>query len=132
MVTIIEIFKRWLHMKVKLHNKKHQPPLVHETDVWWISFGENVGSEINGKSDLFTRPGLILKKLSRSFYLVAPTTSKPHEGSWYVSISLSEKQTYVCLQQIRVIDYRRLFSRLGQIDKVEFRRVKDGFLNLYK
>lgn len=37
--------------------------------------GENVGSEMNGKSDLFSRPALILKKLLASFFLVAPTTS---------------------------------------------------------
>ena len=31
-------------------------------------------------------PGLILKKLSRGFFLVAPTTSQKKEGSWYVEI----------------------------------------------
>src|SRR5258708_38666648 len=42
-------FFEWIGLKEKLHEAKHQPPLVSERDMWWASIGENVGSEINGK-----------------------------------------------------------------------------------
>lgn len=125
-------FLEWIQLKEKLHTVYKQPPLVSERDLWWISFGENVGSEINGKSGLFSRPGLILKKLSKGFYLVAPATSQQRRGTWYVGISIESKLTYVCLNQVRTIDYRRLSSRLGQIDSDDFKKVKDQFWNLYK
>jgi len=47
----------------------------------------NVGSEINGKSALFSRPVIIYKKLSHGFYFVIPTTTQKKEGSWFVRVS---------------------------------------------
>lgn len=129
------MFKRfivWIGLKEILHASNFEAPLVNEREIWWISFGENIGSEINGKSNLFSRPGIIFKKLSHSFYLVVPTTSQKREGSWYVNITYNEKDMYACLHQIRTIDYRRLSSRFGQIDSEEFMKVRKTFDNLYK
>lgn len=125
-------FIDWLKLKIKLDSRRCNIPLVNERDIWWISFGKNIGSEINGKSGLFSRPGIILKKLSSSFYLVAPTTSKNHTGSWYIKIKQAGRDTFVCIHQIRTIDYRRLSTRLGQIDEEDFILIKEGFINLYK
>jgi len=93
---------------------------------------KNVGSEVNGKSDLFSRPVVILKKLSHSFYFVVPTTTQPREGTWYVPFSLGGKEMIACLHQARALDYRRLSSRLGTIDGDDFSRVRSGFRALYK
>ncbi len=131
-MTLIKRFLEWIGLKEKLNNIDSLPPLVKERDLWWVSFGENIGSEINGKNRLFSRPGIILKKLSRGFYLVAPTTSQKKEGSWYVEMKHESRIMYVCLHQIRAIDYRRLSSRLGQVDTNDFERVKMAFLKLYK
>lgn len=132
MNDIIKRFLEWMTVKEKLHNTNAEPPLVKESDLWWISFGENVGSEINGKSKLFSRPALILKKLSHTFFLVAPTTTQQRNGSWYVHIKHAEQDMFVCLHQIRAIDYRRLSSRLGQVDSDDFNKIKEGFSKLYK
>lgn len=132
MVEIIKRFLEWMTVKEKLHNSKAELPLVKERDLWWVSFGENVGSEINGKSRLFSRPGIIIKKLSRGLFLVVPTTSQKKEGSWYVEIKQEEKFMYVCLHQIRTIDSRRLSSKMGQIDTNDFKKIKTAFAKLYK
>ncbi|MDP2668778.1 MAG: type II toxin-antitoxin system PemK/MazF family toxin [bacterium] len=129
---MIKQFLKWIGLKEKLHDIKSEPSLVKERDLWWVSFGENIGSEINGKSNLFSRPGLIIKKLSHEFYLVALTTSQKKEGSWYIEITQEGKFMYVCLHQIRAVDYRRLSSRLGQIDSDDFDKVKAAFFKLYK
>jgi mRNA interferase MazF len=125
-------FFEWFGLKQRLHYIKHVPPLVSERDIWWASLGENVGSEVNGKSTLFSRPVLILKKLSHGFYFVIPTTTQPREGSWYVQFQQQGKDIFACLHQARAMDYRRLSSRLGKIDGDDFERVKDGFRKLYK
>lgn len=132
MVEIIKRFLGWMTVKEKLHNTNAEPPLVKERDLWWVSFGENVGSEINGKSRLFSRPGIVVKKLSRSFFLIAPTTSQKREGTWYVEIKQEEKFMYVCLHQIRAIDYRRLSSKMGQVDTNDFKKIKTALVELYK
>lgn len=129
---MIKRFLEWIYLKEKLHNAEIQPPLVSERDVWWISFGENVGSEINGKSKLFSRPGIILKKLTRSFYLVAPTTSQQKEGSWYVPICYDKRITYVCLHHIKTLDSKRLSTKIGRLDPDDFSKVKRAFLALYR
>lgn len=122
---------KWIALKERLHSTNHRPPFVSKRDLWWISFGENIGSEINGKNKHFTRPGLVLKKLAHGFYLVAPTTTKHHEGSWYVAVRLGKVREYVCLHQIRVVDYRRIYSKLGQIDTHDFAEVCERFRCLY-
>jgi mRNA interferase MazF len=120
-------FLEWIGLKEKLHQATHQPPHVSERDLWWASVGENVGSEMNGKSERFSRPVLILKKLAHGFFLIAPTTTQPREGTWYVHVSLKEQDEYVCLNQVRTIDYRRFSSKLGQIDSDNFDAVRERF-----
>jgi mRNA interferase MazF len=124
-------FLEWIGLKERLHIKVHRPPLVSEGDIWWASIGENVGSEINGKSALFSRPVIIIKKLSHSFYLVVPTTTKPRIGTWYVQFRHKEMENVACLHQVRSIDYRRISSKLGTLDDADLVRIKEGFKNLY-
>lgn len=125
-------FIDWMKLKIKLDSGEHKPPLVEERDIWWISFGKNIGSEINGKSNKFSRPGVVIKKLARNFYLVAPTTSKERIGNWYVRIQQNNTVSYVCLHQIRTTDYRRFLSKMGQVDVSDFTKIKTAFAELYK
>lgn len=129
---MIKQFLQWIGLKEKLHATDHAAPLVSERDLWWASLGENIGSEINGKSDRFTRPVVILKKLTHGFYLVAPTTTQKREGSWYASVRFGQQDEYVCLHQIRTIDFRRLYSKLGQLSSADFAIIKDAFRKLYE
>ena len=129
---MLKRFAEWITLKSDLHQSEQQPPLVSEREIWWASVGENVGSEINGKSKLFSRPVIIYKKLSHGFYFVVPTTSQSKEGSWFVPIRYKDKPMVACLHQARAIDYRRLSSRLGQLDGDDFSDVQIGFHRLYK
>jgi len=56
---MLKRFSEWFGLKMKLHDRQQTPPLVSEREIWWASVGENVGSEINGKSALFSRPVII-------------------------------------------------------------------------
>jgi len=96
---MLKRFRQWFQLKETLHDSEHRPPFVSERDLWWASIGENVGSEMNGKSNRFSRPVLILKKLAHGFYLVAPTTTQQREGSWYVHVRMQDQDEYVCLNQ---------------------------------
>jgi len=129
---MIKRFLEWIHLKQVLHEREHQSPRVKERDVWGVSLGENVGSEMNGKSKKFSRPAVIYKKLSRHFYLVVPLTTKRKEGSWYVHFVLHAKDEYACLHQIRTVDYRRLYDQIGVVSKADFMKIENGFDLLYK
>ena len=50
---------------------------------------------------------------------------------WFVSLTQGGKSVVACLHQARAIDYRRLSSKLGQIDTDDYSRVQEGFALLY-
>lgn len=128
----IKRFFEWITLKAKLDSNECKPPYVNEGDIWWCSVGENVGSEIGGKSDLFSRPVVILKKLSHGFYFVVPTTTRTREGTWFVGFSHRGIIMNACLHQSRAIDYRRFYSKLGRLGDDDFDRLKKGFIRLYR
>ncbi|OGY98761.1 MAG: hypothetical protein A2855_00560 [Candidatus Liptonbacteria bacterium RIFCSPHIGHO2_01_FULL_57_28] len=128
----MKYFAKWIWLKEKLNGLVHRAPLVSERDIWWVSIGENVGSEISGKSDLFSRPAIIFKKLARGFYFIVPTSTKQKVGTWYVPFKHQGKNMVACLHQARTIDHRRLSSKLGTLDAADFERVRNGFRSLYK
>jgi len=124
-------FLEWIGLKEILHERAHKPPLVSQGDIWWASIGENIGSEINGKSHQFSRPVIIFKKLAHGFYFVVPTTTQPKTGSWFVQFKQKDRTMYASLHQARAIDYRRLYSKLGSLDETDQSRVREAFQRLY-
>ena len=100
--------------------------------MWWCSLGENVGIEINGKSNRFTRPVLIMKKLSRHGFMGIPLTSQCKTGSWYAYFRFLDKNEYAAICQARVLSISRLHSKIGQIPKSDLDTVRDAFLELYR
>lgn len=75
--------------------------------------GENIGVEINGKCERFSRPVLIFKKLSRFGFMGVPLTSQEHEGEWYVSFVFRDKKQFATLAQARVMSVSRLYEKNG-------------------
>ena len=122
---------QWFDVKRRLRESTREEAVVNEWDIWWVSFGENVGFEINGKSADFSRPAIVYKKLSRQMFLVVPTTTQSKNGSWYVSLHHDRTNMWACLQQIRVIDYRRLHTKLGSVGRTEVDRIRLAFNKLY-
>ena len=131
MIPRVNRFLEWIGLKQKLHQGIQSPPLVSAGDIWWASIGENVGSEINGKRRLFSRP-VIFKKLAHGFYFVIPTTTKSKVGSWFVPFRQADRDMVASLHQARAIDHRRLSTKLGQLDDSDFDKVREGFWKLYK
>ncbi|MFA5792265.1 MAG: type II toxin-antitoxin system PemK/MazF family toxin [Candidatus Gracilibacteria bacterium] len=127
----IKRFLDWDNLKERLHSIMHKPPFVSEGEIWWASLGENIGAEINGKSNDFTRPVLIFRKLSNGFYFIIPLTTQNHTGTWYVNYKQGGLNITACLHQARSIDFRRLHRRLGELDQTDFKLVQYGFQNLY-
>lgn len=122
-------FSNWFALKPRLDDSEITR-LINEREVWWCSMGVNVGHEMDGKSTKASRPVLILRKLSKNFFIGLPLTSKDKFGTWYVPITLKHKTSRVILSQVRVFDSRRLTSKIGQLDKNDFYEVKKQFISL--
>jgi mRNA-degrading endonuclease toxin of MazEF toxin-antitoxin module len=134
----VKDFLNWFKLKPKMDNQDHTPPLFKEYELWWCSIGENIGTESSGKSQLYTRPVIIYKKLSRYTFLGIPTTTqlfdshnKKRSGTWFVELNIKNIDMLALLSQIRVLDYRRLDKKIAQLDQKDKILINSGFKELY-
>ena len=131
MTEIIKRFLEWVGLKEKLHHQDHRPPLFKEGEIWWCHMGENVGIEMNGKGERFTRPILIFKKYDKYSFLGLPLTTKIKTGTWYSLVRFGERDQVVVLAQGRVFDYRRLKEKIGELEEGEFEKVGGDYTKLH-
>lgn len=95
-----------------------------EGDIWWCSLGLNIGSESYGKGEKFRRPVLIVKKFSGDLCAALPLTSQEKTGTWFIDITLHGKKKWVMLYQIRTLNKKRFYLKMGQLDDTDMKRVK--------
>ena len=124
MIRFIKRFAKWLSLKQRLDSQSHTPPLFKEGEIWWCFIGENVGVEICGKGDLFTRPILILRRYNQYSFFGLALTTKQKTGKWYFPIEFNGKRQNVVLSQGRIFDYRRLKEKMGQIPEIYLTIIK--------
>jgi mRNA interferase MazF len=105
-------------------------PIFNEGEVWWCCIGLNIGNELYGKGEQFRRPVLILKKLSANSCIVIPITSKRKHGTWYARIGLNGQDNWAALQQIRMINTKRLQRRITTLTEEDFVLVKEKLKHL--
>ena len=113
---ITKDFDMWNVLKKNIHEKEFNQ-YVHEREVWWCSMGLNVGSEQDGRNELFERPVLVLKKFNRHLLLILPITSKIKDNEYYVKF-IHDKKTYsVITSQLKVISTKRLKDKMYTMNK---------------
>ena len=91
---------------------------------------KNIGIEINGKHRSFSRPVIIFRKFGSKGFLAIPTTTQPHDGSWYVPICIANKDTRAVLSQPRTMSTSRLYKKMGTLSEEDFIKVREGFKDL--
>jgi len=129
---MLKKFLEWIGIKKQLHVAKHIPPFFREGEVWWCHIGENVGNEINGKGERFTRPIYILKKYDKYSFLALPLTTKDKIGTWFCQIVFKDKKQTVVLSQGRVLDYRRLKEKTGEVSDAEKKQIHEAYVELHQ
>lgn len=128
----IKRFLEWIGVKQKLDDNDYNPPLLNEGDLWWCALGENVGVEISGKGEQFTRPVVVIKKFGRlAFFGIPTSTNTERKGSWYVSFKHKGVDEVAMLTQARMLSYKRLSTKMGELDDVDYKKVKEAFCRLF-
>ncbi len=133
----IKNFLDWNKLKINVDSKSVIDDkgkvnlLAKERELWWCHFGVNIGSEVDGKNADFERPVLIINKLSPTTYLVAPTTSKVKENEFRITVyGIEGKYSIVLIDQIKVIDVRRLKRKVDVIIEEDFIKLKEQICKL--
>ena len=126
---IIKNYQKWMCLKTRINNSA---PIrsIKEGDIWWVAVGENVGVEIDGKNEKYSRPVIVLKKHGRLCFTGVPLTSQCHDGSWYISFEFQNKIQTAILIQTRLFDTRRLYERIGRMSRNDLKIVLDSYIRL--
>jgi mRNA-degrading endonuclease toxin of MazEF toxin-antitoxin module len=106
-------FDGWNMIKKRL-DKSNRKVTFYEKEIWWCSTGVNVGSEQDGKGDIFMRPVYILKTINSRTFLGISLTSKLKEDAAHVSFYFNYDITTAKLSQIKVYDRNRLLKLVGR------------------
>ena len=130
MLDYLKSFQEWFKLKVLLWEKP-SPVVFKQGDVWWCSLGVNLGEEVFGKGLKFTRPVLVFRKFTSNSFLGLPLTTQKKIGTWYAEMTLHNTKRCVMFNQARVLDRKRLTSRIGTLDESELKRLRDKFLEFY-
>jgi mRNA interferase MazF len=59
-------FNEWNEVKKEIDTRE-KSIIFKERDVFWVSIGENIGYEQNGKGEIFSRPVVIVKKIFEKY-----------------------------------------------------------------
>jgi len=126
----ITLLVEWCCLKINLALNRNSI-VFNQGDIWWCSIGINIGEEIYGKGSKYRRPVFVLKKLTSNSFLGLPLTSQDKNGSWYIKIVIEGKTSRIMLNQARVLDKRRLTSRIATVNGSDFSKIKARFLEFY-
>jgi mRNA interferase MazF len=115
----------WFPQKKQI-DKERNPPSFRERDIWWCQIGVNIGFEIFGKSNSFSRPVLVLKKYSRFTFLGAPLSTTSPKFDLHVPTEINGKKGIIRLDQIRTFDARRFQadSLIHRLTPTQFKSVR--------
>lgn len=64
-------------------------------------------------------------------FMAIPLTSKEREGSWYVPFLQGGKKEVAVVGEARIMNTKRLYRMIGEIDDADYERVREGFIRLY-
>ena len=128
----IKEYNKWNEKKKTIEFAQEKKILFKEGEIWWCSIGINVGNEVFGKGEYYSRPVLIIKKLSHNSAIILPLSSKAREGTWFTEILIQEEKNWVMLNQIRMTHSKRLIDRLCTIKEEDFTKVRKELKYLLK
>ena len=105
-------FDNWNERKKNINSSHNGVRYFKEREIWWTSIGVNIGSDIDGKNDLFERPVLIIKKLHGTKFFGITLTTKAKTGSYFLPITHSGMQRVAVFIDAKVFSSQRLVRKI--------------------
>ena len=121
----IKNYDIWNKWKKRL-NKSRQSAWFQEGEIWWTSIGCNIGCEIDGKSDRFSRPVLIMKWVSKNSFIGMPLTGTTKDNPGHHQCE--NESGSIILEQIRFYSAQRLLEKKGEMQSDEFEKIINAFV----
>jgi mRNA interferase MazF len=128
-------YTEWHLKKTEIEHSSDKRLFFHEREVWWCSAGSNIGFEQDGKGIDFARPMLIFKKFNKEIAWGIPLSTKikttEKTAKFYSSLNIGDSISRVAIiSQLRLIDGKRLISKMGVIDEVNYAEIQKAVIDL--
>ncbi len=123
-------FWTWHNKKEKVDGKETRV-FFHERKLWFCHLGTNVGFEQDGKGENFGRPVIIFRKFNKEVFWGIPLTTREKGGKFYFPIIMENKEPRkAILSQLRLLDAKRLYQKIGMIDSATHKCLEEAIIKL--
>ena len=126
----IKDFDNWNKVKQRIQTEERSVN-IRKGEIRWVSFGVNVGSEIDGKGISFARPALVIHVIGSHLALIIPVSTKVKEVAGYIPFTWSDKDNALCIHQMKVVSQKRILARLGKISENRLNEYKKIIASFY-
>jgi mRNA interferase MazF len=120
-------YDKWNKIKKKTATNKLKVG-IKPREIWWVKIGHNIGSEEYGKSEIFSRPVIVVRRLTSDLFIGIPTSTTLKDNDYFLPFEYTTKNETIkasaMLLQIRSFSIKRLTSKIGFIDKSKFEELK--------
>ena len=130
MQKYIKDFDGWNVIK-KETNRNTDRLFYHKREVRWCRLGTNVGFEQDGTGKDYARPVLILKDFNQHVCWVVPLTTSTKDNPFHIALGkMDEKESFAIISQLRLVDTKRLDTKLGVVNKEIFDKIRKAIKDM--
>ena len=123
-------FDAW-NIEKKTLSLNGQNKFYHQRDIWWCTFGINIGFEQDGTGKNYERPAVVLRGFSKHVCLVVPLTTSKKSNKYHFSLGLVDgREAFSIISQIRLVDTKRLSNKIGVMDGETFLSMKKAIKDI--
>lgn len=110
-------------------------PLYHRREVWWVSLGVNVGTEIDGTGQHYDRPVVVIKGFNKQQCFTVALTGKRRTGPYYFPLGIvGGREASAVLSQVRIVDTKRFIKKVGMVEQAIYEtlveKLKDALFSM--
>ena len=123
----MEQFDKWNEVKKHTQNKEFNFSLKPR-EIYWVKIGQNNGSEEYGKDKDFTRPVIIIRKLTKDLFIGVPLTTTVKDNDYFHPFTYNNKtrgeiENSAMILQLRTFSIKRVLNKIGKISVEDFEQV---------
>jgi len=124
---------KWNEVKKDTESKKFFLT-TKPREIYWVKIGQNIGSEEFGKSDIFSRPVIIIRRLTSDLFVGIPTTSSIKDNDYFLPFEYKSKnkivQSSAMLLQIRTFSIKRITDKIGKMSIDDFKILEERLVRM--
>ncbi|MFK5975306.1 MAG: type II toxin-antitoxin system PemK/MazF family toxin [Sulfurovum sp.] len=133
----MENFDRWNGIKKSTEKEKNNIKLgIRPRDIFWAKIGQNIGTEEYGKNKNFSRPLIVIRKLTSDLFIGIPVTSTIKNNDYFHSFEYENRANGVVtnsamILQVKTYSIKRLMNKAGVINKNDFAEIIEKSKKLF-